>query len=95
VEVVVSVKVTVPAAVEGDTVAASVMLVFTVVVFGEAEAVMVVAVGVVDELPERLLEPQPAAKIVTSVSKLAAVTQGSRNTFISYLIFLMWGVPAR
>jgi len=81
-----STKATVPAAADGVTVAVSVMLAPTIAVLLEDDTVVVVAVGV-DELLERLLEPQPAAKIVTTVSNPAAVTQGSgRRTFISYLI---------
>jgi hypothetical protein len=81
-----STKATVPAAADGVTVAVSVMLAPTIAVLLEDDTVVVVAVGV-DELLEMLLEPQPAAKIVTTVSNPAAVTQGSgRRTFISYLI---------
>ena len=82
-----SVKVTVPAAVEGDTVAVSVTLVPTVAVPEEGESVVAVVVGP-DELPERL-DPQPAAKIVINVRNPDAVIERSERTFISNYLVVM------
>ena len=82
-DVVVSVKETVPAAVEGDTVAVSVTLVPTVVEELEEVTLVDVEVGLVEELLEPLPEPQPATQIAVKSNHPKAVAYCTYWPFIS------------